>query len=214
MPTESSTNLEPIVTLWVACFAPWCAKYPQTQMKSSSSTKRSGSPRAMLTSPLKSSLSSSGGSSSTARYDSFCSRPGRSTNSTIKSWTRRTVFSRSTRSEEHSVLSRTHETLFRVVLQARAARRRGHGERVAHGFGTARRARICSNFLSVEDGYAEFVLDPFKGTLKTMHAREETAANAESYYPLIRSQLQDWEPDVDPVILARWDAEREKPTRR
>ena len=80
----------------------------------------------------------------------------------------------------------------------------------------AARANLLKLLEGVEDGYAEFVLDPFKGTLKTMRAREETAANAESYYPLIRSQLQDWEPDVDPVNLAASlpGTPRRTPTRR
>lgn len=88
------------------------------------------------------------------------------------------------------------------MLQARAARCGGNG------YGPACRLeplaaspKLLQILQDVEDGYAEFVLDPFKGTLKTMHAREEVAANAESYYPLIRTQLQAWEPDVETPSL-------------
>ena len=203
-PTESSTNSEPIVTLWVAYFAPWYAKYPQTQMKSSSSTKRSGSPRAMLTSPLKSSLSSSGGSSSTARYDSFLLPTGKE-----HKFDDQVVDTPGQFSHVRHVLKSIpfYHELMKHFLELCCKRVPLDAEGTANVLlevlePLAAAPNLLKLLRDVEDGYAEFVLDPFKGTLKTMHAREETAANAESYYPLIRSQLQDWEPDVDPVNLA------------
>ena len=201
-PTESSTNMEPMVTLWVAYFAPWCAKYPQSQTKSSSSgSKRSGSPRAMLTSPLKS--SGSGSSSKVAGYDDALLSRGKEFKFDDQVVDTPGVFSH----VRHVLKSIPfYHELMKHFLELCCKRVPLDAEGTATVLlaalePLAAAPKLLKILQDVEDGYAEFVLDPFKGTLKTMQAREDLAANAESYYPLIRSQLQEWEPDVDPVTL-------------
>jgi hypothetical protein len=205
-PTESSSNLEPIVTLWVAYFAPWCAKYPESQIKSSSS-KRSSSPARMLTSqltsPLKSPLGSSSSSSSIVQYDKPLLPAGKELKFDDK-----VVDTPGRFSHVRHVLKSVpfYHELMKHFLELCCKRVPLDAEGTAAALLIALKPLAAAPALlkllhSVEEGYADFVLDPFKGTLKTMQAREETTANAESYYPLIRSQLQEWEPEVDPVVL-------------
>ena len=201
-PTESSTTLSPIVTLWVCYLAPWCAKHPESQLKSAST--RSGSPRAMLSSPLKSPLiSSDRGAPPVAKYDDallpsgkefefdddVVDTPGRFSH--VRHVLKSIPF-------YHELMKHFLELCCkRVPLDAEGT----SSALLAVLEPLALAPKLLRLLQDVEDGYAEFVLDPFKGTLKTMQAREEVTASAEFYYPLIRTQLQAWEPDVDTPSL-------------
>lgn len=201
-PTESSTNLSPIVTLWVCYCAPWCAKHPESQLKKSST--RSSSPRALLSSPLKSPLMSSDrGASISAKYDDFLLQSGKGFK-----FDDDVVDTPGRFSHVRHVLKSIpfYHELMKHFLELCCKRVPLDAEGTAMALRVvleplAASPKLLQILQDVEDGYAEFVLDPFKGTLKTMHAREEVAANAESYYPLIRTQLQAWEPDVETPSL-------------
>ena len=145
-PTESSSNLEPIVTLWVAYFAPWCAKYPESQIKSSSS-KRSSSPARMLTtqltSPLKSPLGSSSSSSSIVQYDKPLLPAGKEFKFDDKVRHTWKIFTCSTCAKECSILPRVDEALPRAMLQESTPRCGGNRSSVAHRAEASCR-RACS----------------------------------------------------------------------
>ena len=201
-PTESSMTLSPIVTLWVCYLAPWCAKHPESQVKSTST--RSGSPRAMLTSPLKSPLvSSDRGAPAVAKYDDALLPPGKEFE-----FDDDLVDTPGRFSHVRHVLKSIpfYHELMKHFLELCCKRVPLDAEGTASALlavlePLASAPKLLRLLQDVEDGYAEFVLDPFKGTLKTMQAREEVAASAEFYYPLIRTQLQAWEPDVDAPSL-------------
>ena len=197
-PTESMTSLGPVVTLWVSYFAPWCAKFPESQQSKAPVSKRGGSPSRILTSPLsKMPTASSSNAASEPDYDAALLPIGKEYKFDEK--VEDTPGKYSHIRHVFKNIPFYHE-LMKHFLELCCKRVPLDAEGTASALLIALQPLASAPALlklleSVEEGYAEFLLDPFKGTLKTMQAREESVASRESYYPLMRSQLQEWEPE-------------------
>jgi len=199
-PTESMTSLEPVVTLWVAYFAPWCAKFPESQQILESASRRGSSPSRILSSPLSKAPAIS--VSLVPEYDGALLPAGEEFK--FDSKVEDTPGKLSHIRHVFKNIPFYHE-LMKHFLELCCKRVPLDAEGTAAVLLMALQPLAASPQLlklleSVEEGYAEFLLDPFKGTLKTMQAREESVASRESYYPLMRSQLQEWEPEEASVI--------------